>query len=65
MLEYTSFNGWFYGIGKDCLSEEKVNIGVFNPAGIENLKKYNNLLIVDFTIYADDKMRLLRQLNRE
>lgn len=65
MLEYTSFNGWFYGIGKDCLSEDKVNIGVFNPAGIQSLKQFADIQIYLFVIYSDDKVRLLRQLNRE
>ena len=35
MLEATEFNGWFYGTPIDGLTENFVNIGVFNPAGIE------------------------------
>lgn len=65
MLEYTSFNGWFYGIGKDCLSEKGINIGVFNPAGVETLEKFSNIQVYLFVIHSDDKVRLIRQLNRE
>lgn len=65
MIEYTEFNGWFYGIASDCLSEEIPNIGIFNPAGLESLKQYSNLKIYIFYITASPKIRLLRQLNRE
>ena len=37
MLEATEFNGWFYGTDITALSPNKVNIGVFNPAGVEAL----------------------------
>lgn len=65
MIEYTEFNGWFYGTALDCLSEEVPNIGVFNPGGIESLKRYSDLKIYTFYITASPKIRLLRQLNRE
>lgn len=65
MIEYTEFNGWFYGTALDCLSEEVPNIGVFNPSGIEFLKQYLDLKVYTFYITASPKIRLLRQLNRE
>lgn len=65
MIEYTEFNGWFYGIASDCLSEKIPNIGIFNPAGIKCLRRYSNLKIYIFYITASSKIRLLRQLNRE
>ena len=65
MLEYTSFNGWYYGTTFGALSAEKVNIGVFNPAGIYSLLKLSDIDLTVVRIYASEKDRLLRQLNRE
>ena len=45
---------------KDC-----VNIGVFNPEGIDSVIAHKDIELVVFLIEADDKIRLLRQLNRE
>lgn len=65
MLEHTQFNGWYYGIGNDCLSDEYVNIGVFNPAGLEHLAGHCNIYPILIYIETDNKIRLQRQLNRE
>lgn len=65
MLESTEFNGWFYGTSYDSLDPNKVNIGVFNPDGIDILKQDNRIELITFRITAKDKIRLLRQLNRE
>lgn len=65
MLEATNFNNWFYGTSIDSLSKDKLNIGVFNPAGINCLWSDNRLNIIPIYIDASDKTRLLRQLNRE
>lgn len=65
MLEMTKFNDWYYGTSKDSLDEDKINIGVFNPEGVENL--YNKLGddLTVIWIQASDKTRLVRQLSRE
>ena len=65
MLEASSFNNWFYGTGIDSLDPNKVNIGVFNPEGIESLMLHNNIDLYVFLIEASDKTRLIRQLSRE
>lgn len=65
MLEYTNFNNWYYGTTLGALSAEKVNIGVFNPAGIYSLLKLSDIDLTVIRIYANEKNRLLRQLNRE
>lgn len=65
MLESTEFNGWFYGTSLDSLCLDNINIGVFNPAGIRAIKKSNNVDMRVFLIDTNDKIRLLRQLNRE
>ena len=65
MLEATEFRGWYYGTSIDQLDPDKINVGVFNIAGIEALLEDNRLDIFPVWIYADDKIRLLRALNRE
>lgn len=65
MLEYTNFNGWFYGTGLASLDESKINIGVFNPEGIRSLIAHPNCNVLVFLVRTADKIRLMRQLNRE
>lgn len=66
MLEATVFNKWCYGTPFSSLSIENINIGVFNPTGIETMQMFKHL--IDLTIYwidASGRVRLIRQLNRE
>lgn len=65
MLEATSFNGWHYGTPIEALKEDAVNIGVFNIAGIECLREDPRIDLYPVEVWASDKQRLLRQLNRE
>ena len=65
MLEATCFNDWFYGTSYDSLRSDCVNIGVFNPEGIDSVIAHKDIETVVFYVEADDKERLLRQLNRE
>ena len=65
MFEYTEFNNWFYGTGIESLDSNKINIGVFNPAGIENLLKIKEIDLRVFYITVPTKERLIRQLTRE
>lgn len=65
MVEYTSFNNWFYGTGDDDFVSDRINIGVFSPAGLGALINHPDIDLRSYRIYAADKERLLRQLNRE
>ena len=65
MLEATCFNDWFYGTSYDSLRSDCVNIGVFNPEGIDSISAHKDIDLFVFLIEANDKNRLLRQLNRE
>lgn len=65
MLEATCFNDWFYGTSYESLRSDVVNIGVFNPAGIESLLGRRDVIVHVFYVTASPKNRLLRQLNRE
>ena len=65
MLEATSFNNWFYGTPIDSLKKDKINVGVFNIAGINCLLQDSRVIVQPILIYANDKTRLLRCLSRE
>ena len=65
ILEVTDFKGWFYGTPIWALKPKKVNIGVFNIAGIEALLQDSRLDVYPIYICANDKTRLLRSLNRK
>ena len=65
MLEATSFNDWFYGTSYDSLRSDCTNIGVFNPDGIRAMSGMPDIDVTVFKITCTDKIRLLRQLNRE
>jgi guanylate kinase len=65
MLLYTWFNHWFYGTPISTLSRDKINIGIFNPAGIQELYEDEDVDLQVYYITASDKTRLLRQLDRE
>ena len=65
MLEFAEFNNWMYGTSINTLDINKINIGVFNPTGIELLLKRADVDVQVFYIIASAKTRLLRQLNRE
>ena len=65
MLECTVFNDWFYGTSYDSIRSDCVNIGVFNPTGVESLLDRDDCEVLIFWIKCNDKTRLMRQLNRE
>ena len=65
MLEATEFRDWFYGTAIESLATDKINIGVFNPAGVEALLEDPRLNVIIFEVNAPDKQRLMRYLNRE
>ena len=65
MLEATVFNTWCYGTSMNNLDKDHINIGVFNPEGVGLLRDNTNINLAVIYIEANDKTRLLRQLNRE
>ena len=65
MLEAAVFNDWCYGTAYDALDINKINIGVFNPTGIETLLTLKDIDLQVFYLRCSDKERLIRQLNRE
>ena len=65
MLEQTIFNGWYYGTGLNCLVPDKINIGVFNPAGVRSLLGKSYLTSEVYKLETRPATRLIRQLSRE
>ena len=65
MVEAAIFRDWVYGTLYDSLDKNKINIGVFNPSGIETMIINKDIDLKVFYITCSDKIRLIRQLNRE
>lgn len=65
MFESTIFNDWCYGTSVDSVDETVVNIGVFNPDGIDILSQNPMVDLTVCYVHATDKNRLMRQLTRE
>lgn len=65
MLEAADFNDWFYGTEISALKENKVNVGVFSPDGVEALAQDGRIDLRVVYLNVEDKLRILRSLNRE
>lgn len=65
MIEATCFNDWFYGTLLSSLDKDVVNIGVFNPSGVEAILADPRVEATVFYAATTDKIRLMRQLTRE
>ena len=66
-IEVNYFNNWFYGTPLDSLKEDKINILITSPSGIEQLMEISSDLldVKIYYIYQPSKIRLLNQLHRE
>lgn len=64
-IEFSFFKDWWYGTSIDNLVKNKINIGVFNIDGINQMLEDNKIDCLPIRIYCYDKLRLIRQLNRE
>ena len=64
-IESCMFRGWRYGTRIIDLNINKINVGVFNLAGIEQLLKNPNIDLTIVYLMTDDKLRLIRQLERD
>lgn len=64
-IEIAFFKEWFYGTPLEALDENKLNILITNPKGLEQLE--NNELLKTIPVYLerDPKKRLISQLDRE
>ncbi len=64
MIECCVFNEWGYGTCEDDLNPNKINVGVYNPEGVEILKDSGHDILVVYCV-CNDKLRLMRSLQRE
>lgn len=64
-IEFTFFKDWWYGTSIEHLNKNKINIGVFNIEGIKQILQDEEIDCLPIRIICYDKIRLLRQLNRE
>ena len=68
-IEWNVFNDWYYGIPLDSLKEDKINITVLSPSGINQIYNRNiekqDIEIISFFVHADPYTRLMRQMTRE
>ena len=62
MLEYTKFNGWYYGTAIDDLDPNKLNIGVFNPEGVYNLLNNNTIITSICEVECKDDIKRLNRI---
>lgn len=65
MYEATDFNGEMYGTGIDSLKEEVVNIGIFDPIGLELMSEVKDVDMIMFYIDADEEVRFRRLLDSD
>ena len=66
MLEATCYkNNWYYGTNITSLDEEKINIAVMNPEGIERLSSDKRVDLIPILISSHPKARLMQSLTRE
>ena len=64
-IEFTFFKDWWYGTSINHLNKNKINIGVFNIKGINQILEDEEIDCLPIRIVCYDKLRLIRQLNRE
>ena len=65
IIDQTCFKGWYYGSRASDLSNDKINIGVFNPSGVNQIIKNSNLDVKIIQLKVEPIKRMQRQLYRE
>lgn len=65
IVELAEFNNWFYGTNLPCYRKDKINIGIYDPTRLEILLSNTNMEVTAIYIETLDKLRLIRQLQRE
>lgn len=65
IVEAQNFNNWYYGTDIRNLKKDKINIGIFSPESIRQMKSDSRFEIQPVWVLTPDKERLTRALNRE
>ncbi len=64
-VEASFFNDWIYGTFIEDYKEGAINVGVYSPSAIEALLDDGRFEVRVVEVYASDKVRLQRSLQRE
>ena len=65
IIDQTYFNGQYYGTKLSDLSDDKINIGVFNPSGVNQIINNSNFNVKVIQLKVEPIKRMQRQLYRE
>lgn len=65
IIEATDVNGNMYGTGVENLADDFINIGVFDPAGLDILYENKDIDTIIFYIDVPENVRIIRVLNQK
>ena len=65
MIEAAEVGEEMYGTLFDDLREDKINVGIFDPQGLEILAGIKDIHLVPIYVKTDERIRIKRALDRE
>lgn len=65
MIEAAEIGGEMYGTCINSLDDDKINVGIFDPQGLEILSDTKDIELLPFYIRTDERIRVRRSLDRE
>lgn len=65
IIEAAEIGGEMYGTCINSLDDDKINVGIFDPQGLEILFNINDIKLLPFYINTDERIRVRRSLDRE
>lgn len=65
IIEATDVNGNMYGTGVENLADDFINIGAFDPAGLDILYEHEDIDTIVFYIDVPEEVRIIRVLNQK
>jgi guanylate kinase len=64
MIEAAEIGGEMYGTCINSLDNNKINVGIFDPQGLEILFDIKDIKLLPFYINTDERIRVRRSLDR-
>ncbi len=65
MIEAAEIGEEMYGTCINSLDDDKINVGIFDPQGLEILFNIKDIKLLPFYINTDERIRVRRSLDRE
>lgn len=65
MIEAAEIGEEMYGTCINSLDDDKINVGIFDPQGLEILSNIKDIELLPFYINTDERIRVRRLLDRE